>query len=116
MNNTNREAAQALKDAGFDVDIYSFYPKDGGYLEHSKISADNWNAYDYLISAPDFLIAADWISKQSNGAIRIALCADHTTFYNGAFVAQMVFDDADHRNTAILHALKELKKLKDATK
>jgi hypothetical protein len=118
MNYVNREAGEALKEAGFDVSIYSFYPNGGGYLEHSKISADNWNAYDYLISAPDFLTAADWIEKESGGKIKVEFYPN-TAFLSEPSTGVTFIESSDYpdryafRNKAILCALSDLKKLKE---
>jgi hypothetical protein len=113
MNYANRDAAQALKDAGFDVPVTSAYGTNGNLIHTDAAYNYNKSALS-ITSAPDFLTAADWISKKSDGKIRIALCVYHTTFYNTPFNPPRVFESKDHRNAAIIHALQELKKLKDA--
>ncbi len=118
MNYVNKQAAKALKDAGFDVPVNSYY---SGQRETYKIkySSDlgNWNAYALPCSAPDFLTAADWIDMKSEGHIQLSFWNNSTVVYSGANGEHSKdFQIEDHRNTAILFALEELKKLKDDTK
>jgi hypothetical protein len=111
MNYVNREAAEALKDAGFDVETIAYYvgffSKNEDVRFYSKL--DNHNQYDD-ISAPDFLTAADWISEKSDGDISVLF----SDWYSVVYLSKLShhIQEKDCRNKAILFALTELKKLK----
>jgi hypothetical protein len=117
MNYANREAAQALKDAGFDERVGAFYSsfKKNSEVKTAAFFSDYNSAMYNRISAPDFLTAADWIDLKSEGYIQLSFWKTSTVVYNDAIGEQSkVFQIGDHRNAAIIHALQELKKLKDA--
>jgi hypothetical protein len=117
MNYVDRQVAEALKEAGFDVPVTAYYSA-------SRIKSEikferflqNYNSVHYnRISAPNFLTAADWIFYQPKKGL---LTFDFKTVqtrveYDGSVIFGMTASQqAHHRNKALLFALQKLKELR----
>jgi hypothetical protein len=124
MNYTNREVAQALKDAGFNEKCIYMRRVDGSLdkfhkeFSNSDYSKLSGNALMGFVSAPDFLTAADWIEKESGGKIKVEFYPN-TAFLSEPSTGVTFIESSDYpdryafRNKAILCALSDLKKLKE---
>lgn len=113
-NYVNLENAKALKELGFDVPVTGYYDGVRDVLMYSIREKTNGHFHG-LISAPDFLTAADWIYKITDGSIALNLFAGMSSVWKGA--ERIVFKEAsDHRNAAIAYAIQQIKARKNADK
>jgi hypothetical protein len=113
MSYVSREAANALKEVGFNELCSRFYPSDPDDIFSIRSGGNsNYNYNSITISAPDHLTASDWLYEKAK--IRICFdthyCVVHDT--NPHDKPAETFSGPTHRDAAILHACKIIKERK----